>query len=87
MGSGLVVDSVVINTGKGRDEKVIFHRILCGACNGSGTQIEDSYLDNMILYARGAIFNNTGSDEEIPDIISMKINAIQRRDEELVGGM
>lgn len=82
MGSGFAVDSFVRNTGKG--QKAIFRtRILCGACNGSGTQVEDSYLDNMILYyERGTMSDNVVSDDEIPHIISIEINAINRDHEE-----
>ncbi len=39
--------------------KVLYQRINCGACNGSGVQVEDSYLDNMINMNVNNVRNKT----------------------------
>uniref|UniRef100_A0A7S3QK15 Uncharacterized protein n=1 Tax=Chaetoceros debilis TaxID=122233 RepID=A0A7S3QK15_9STRA len=69
-GSGYAIDSR--NTAKPNDKKApitVYRRIRCGACNGSGTQVEDSYLDNMILYAGGTVTKKVGA-YQIPNILS-----------------
>eukprot|EP01083_Nonionella_stella_P313910 1128813_1 len=73
-GSGYAVDSYMRNTTKPNDRKApiaAYRRIRCGACNGSGTQVEDSYLDNMILYAGGTVSKKVGA-YQIPNMISIE---------------
>mmetsp|Transcript_1289 Transcript_1289/g.1511 ORF Transcript_1289/g.1511 Transcript_1289/m.1511 type:complete len:189 (+) Transcript_1289:505-1071(+) len=57
-GSGLAFNSYIprrISKMKGNDRwSILYQRVDCGACNGSGIQIEDSYLDNMLLHYAGA---------------------------------
>ncbi len=53
-GSGLAFNTYIprkISKMKGDDRwRILYQRVDCGACNGSGVQIEDSYLDNMLLH-------------------------------------
>lgn len=76
-GSGFAVDSYIRNNGNQNDKKApiaVYQRIQCGACNGSGTQVEDSYLDNMILYAGGVVSNKIGANQ-ISNMISIEKDA------------